>query len=158
MIRTYHALNRIIGALLISIFGLLVLDVIWQVASRYLIGQSNSFTEEFARFALIWLAILGTAYLNGQRGHLAIDFLLRKLPPNQMRQRIRIIEIIMLVFALVVMVIGGINLVYISFTLGQTSSAMGVSLGFVYLIVPISGALIVFYSIFHLLYPEEVSS
>ena len=53
MHKIYIFLNKAIENLLVIIFGALVLDVVWQVASRYLIGQSSSFTEEFARFALI---------------------------------------------------------------------------------------------------------
>lgn len=150
MEKAYNLINKIIEALLVVIFALLVLDVIWQVTSRYLIGQSSSFTEEFARFALIWLAILGAAYLNGQRAHLSMDYLLRKLDPKALRKRLQMIEILMLLFALIVMVVGGGNLVYTTFILGQQSPAMGVSLGFVYSIVPLSGLLIIFYSLYNI--------
>ncbi|MEO0341591.1 MAG: TRAP transporter small permease, partial [Bacteroidota bacterium] len=141
---------------LVIIFGLLVLDVLWQVFSRYIIGQSSSFTEEFARFALIWLSILGAAYLNGQKEHLAIDFWLKKLPPAKQKQRIKIIEIMMLLFALIIMVIGGGNLVYLTLSLGQKSSVLGIPLGIVYAIVPFSGLLIIFYSFYNLSQSEEV--
>jgi TRAP-type C4-dicarboxylate transport system permease small subunit len=63
---------------------------------------------------------------------------------------------LMLAFALVVMVIGGINLVYITLHLGQTSSALQVPLGLVYSIVPISGCFIIFFSIYHILNPGEL--
>jgi TRAP-type C4-dicarboxylate transport system permease small subunit len=147
MTKAYHKINRIIEIVLVTIFSLLVVDVLWQVFSRYVIGQSYSFTEEFARFALIWLSILGAAYLNGKREHLSMDFLVRKLNGNQLKRRMQIIEILMFVFALVVMVIGGGNLVYTTLYLGQISAAMGVSLGYVYAIVPISGLLIMFFSV-----------
>jgi len=146
----YKQINRIIEFVLVFIFALLVVDVLWQVFSRYVIGQSSSFTEEFARFALIWLSILGAAYLNGQRGHLAIDFLLRKLPEEKQKRRRIIIEVLMLLFALVIMVMGGINLVYITLLLGQKSSALGIPLGAVYSMVPFSGLLIIFYSIYNI--------
>ena len=58
----YDRLNRLIEGLLIVIFGLFVLDVLLQVFARYVLNQSYSFTEEFARFALIWLAVLGAAW------------------------------------------------------------------------------------------------
>lgn len=154
----YTSINRVIEYLLIIIFGLLVIDVLWQVFSRYIIGRSSSFTEEFARFALIWLSILGAAYLNGQRGHLAIDFWLKKLPPAQQRRRMIIIESMMLLFALVIMVIGGGNLVYITLSLGQKSSVLGIPLGVVYSIVPFSGLLIVFYSLYHIFQSKEIHS
>lgn len=61
MDKIYTTLNKVIEALLAVIFGLLVIDVVWQVVSRYVVGQSSSFTEEFARFSLIWLTVLGAA-------------------------------------------------------------------------------------------------
>ncbi|MCR9286239.1 MAG: TRAP transporter small permease [Bacteroidetes bacterium] len=151
MTKAYHTINRIIEFLLVTIFTLLVVDVLWQVFSRYVIGQSYSFTEEFARFALIWLAILGAAYLNGKREHLSMDFLVRKLSGERLKKRMQVIEILMFFFAFVVMVIGGGNLVYTTLYLGQTSPAMHISLGYVYAIVPVSGLLIMFFSVHNIL-------
>jgi len=159
MEKIYQNINRIIELVLVVIFALLVLDVLWQVFGRYVLNQSFSFTEEFARFALIWLAILGAAYLNGKREHLSMDFLLQKLSREKLAKRMQVIEILMFVFALVVMVIGGGNLVYTTLYLGQVSPAMHVSLGYVYSIVPISGLLIMFYSIYNVkFYYSDVTS
>ncbi len=151
MHKTYDVLIKLIEALLVIIFALLTLDVVWQVVSRYLVGQSSSFTEEFARFALIWLTVLGAAYINGQvEGHLSMDFLLAKLPEEKQRRSHRVIQILMACFALVVMVIGGLNLVYITLSLGQLSPALNVPLGWVYTIVPLSGFIIIFFCFYHL--------
>ena len=149
MTKVYQTINRIIEFMLITIFALLVLDVLWQVFGRYVLRQSFSFTEELARFALIWLAILGAAYLNGQREHLSMDFLLRKLSPAHLKKRLQIIELLMFLFALVVMVVGGGNLVFTTLDLGQISPAMHISLGYVYAIVPLSGLLIMFFSVYN---------
>ena len=150
MNKSYQLINRCIEYMLIAIFALLVLDVLWQVFGRYVLGQSFSFTEEFARFALIWLSILGAAYLSGKREHLTMDFLIRKLSPEKKKRRLQIIEMLMFLFALIVMVIGGGNLVYTTLYLGQVSPAMNVSLGFVYAIVPISGLLMMFYALYNI--------
>jgi len=151
MERIYLTLNKIIENLLVVIFGLLVIDVVWQVVSRYVVGQSSSFTEEFARFSLIWLTVLGAAYINGSReGHLSMDFLLVKLPAEKKAKRQKVIQILMAVFALVIMVIGGGNLVYITLSLGQISSALQVPLGFIYAIVPVSGLIIIFFSFYNI--------
>lgn len=148
---TYKILNKTIEAMLVLIFSLLVLDVVWQVASRYIIGQSSSFTEEYARFSLIWLTVLGAAYINGQKeGHLSMDFLLMKLSPEKRIKRRRIIQIVMAIFALVVMVIGGGNLVYTTLKLGQLSPALLLPLGYIYAIVPVCGLIIIFFSIYHI--------
>lgn len=151
MERIYITLNKVIETLLVVVFGLLVVDVVWQVVSRYVVGQSSSFTEEFARFSLIWLTVLGAAHINGSReGHLSMDFLLSKLPADKKVKRQKIIQILMAIFALIIMVIGGGNLVYITLTLGQTSSALQLPLGVVYAIVPVSGLIIIFFSIYNI--------
>ena len=146
----YKTLNKIIERLLIIIFGMLVIDVVWQVFSRYVLGKSYSFTEEFARFALIWLSLLGAAYLNGKQAHLSMDYLLMKLSPEALRKRVKIIEALMFLFALMVLVIGGGNLVYSTFLLGQKSPAMNISLGYIYMIIPLSGLIIMYYSIYNI--------
>jgi TRAP-type C4-dicarboxylate transport system permease small subunit len=156
MEKLFQSAMSLIEKLLIGIFIILVVDVSWQVISRFVLGDSSSFTEELARFALIWLTVLGAAYLNGKRTHLSIDIGLRGLSPQGRRRRKAVIEMLMLAFALVVMVIGGINLVYITLHLGQTSSALQVPLGLVYSIVPISGCFIIFFSIYHILNPGEL--
>ena len=157
MEQLHKGINRTIELALLVIFGLLVIDVLWQVFARYVLNRSFSFTEEFARFALIWLSILGAAYLNGKREHLTMDFLLQKLNTDKLLRRRQIIEGLMLLFALVVMVIGGGNLVYTTLYLGQVSPAMHVSLGYVYAIVPISGIVIIISSIYNIgLYRQQL--
>ena len=146
----YKNINRLIEFILVIIFAVLVIDVLSQVFGRYVLNRSFSFTEEFARFALIWLSILGAAYLSGQRQHLTMDFLIRKLSADKRNKRMQIIEAIVFIFALVVMVIGGGNLVYTTLYLGQVSPAMHVSLGYVYAIVPLSGLIIMFYSSYNI--------
>ena len=150
MEKIYKNVNRLIELILIIIFALLVIDVVSQVFGRYVLNRSFSFTEEFSRFALIWLSILGAAYLSGQRQHLTMDFLIRKLSADKRIKRMQIIEAIIFIFALVVMVFGGGNLVYTTLYLGQVSPAMHVSLGFVYVIVPLSGLIIMFYSLYNI--------
>ncbi len=140
---------RALELLLVAIFAVMVADVLWQVFSRYVVGESSSFTEELARFALIWLTVLGAAYLNGRREHLTMDFLTRKLEERARLRRARAVEWWMFGFALVVMVVGGGYLVYTVARLGQVSPAMGVPLGVVYAVVPVSGLLIMFFSLHH---------
>ena len=142
----YGVLLRGLEVALIVIFALMVADVLWQVFSRYVIGESSSFTEEFARFALIWLTLLGAAYLNGKEAHLTMDFLTRKLSPKDYARRRRWVAGFMFVFSAVVMVVGGGNLVYTTLRLGQVSPAMGVPLGVVYGVVPVAGLVVCYFT------------
>lgn len=146
----FNKVSSILERFMVVIFALLVLDVLFQVFSRYLLGTSFTWTEEFARFALIWMTILGAAYLNGKREHLTMDFLFQKFSElNKIIVSI-LIEVLILLFALVVMVLGGLNLVYITLYLEQLSGTLRIPLGYVYAIMPFSGMLIIYFSLYHI--------
>ena len=150
MLDARRMVDQALGAVLTFIMAVMVVNVVWQVFTRYVLGAPSSYTEELARYLLIWVSLLGGAYAAGKRMHLAIDVFTARLE-GQRRIRMRqFIHGCVLLFALSAMVVGGIRLVYISFALEQMSAALRVSLGFVYLVVPISGLLIVFYTLSHL--------
>ena len=79
-------LNKALEILLVFIMSLLVIDVIWQVASRYILSSPSSFTDEMAGFLLIWTGLLGAAYVAGRNEHLAIDILLQKTRESRKKQ------------------------------------------------------------------------
>lgn len=147
----FNSVCKILEIMLVSIFGLLVVDVLLQVFSRYILNTSFTFTEELARFSLIWLSILGAAYLNAKREHLSMDFLYQKFSIKFQKKVLFFIEICVFLFALIVMVIGGFNLVYTTLHLGQLSGTLRIPLGYVYTILPISGLLVMCFSIYYLL-------
>ncbi len=140
-------IDRIIEIVLVSIMSILVIDVLWQVFSRYILASPSSFTDELAGFLLIWVGLLGSAYVAGKNEHLAIDLMLQKMKGVKKRRLQIIINAIVGAFALFVMVIGGIWLVYTRFYLDVNSAALALPLGYVYLVVPISGILIIYYTI-----------
>ncbi|MEO1054364.1 MAG: TRAP transporter small permease [Bacteroidota bacterium] len=133
--------------LLVVLVGVITIDVIWQVASRYIFNNPSSFTDELAGFLLIWLGLFGAAYVTGRDEHLAIDILPQKLEGKQKRRLQILIYGLVIIFALAVMVVGGINLVYLTFLLEQKSASLQVPLGFVYISIPLSGILICYFSL-----------
>lgn len=147
----FNKVCKILEWFMIIIFSLLVLDVLFQVFSRYILGTSFTWTEEFARFSLIWLTILGAAYLNAKKEHLSMDFLYEKLSVTNKRKTSILIELFVFLFAFIIMVIGGFNLVYTTLHLEQLSGTLRIPLGYVYVILPISGLLIMCFSIYHIL-------
>jgi len=140
-----------LSSALTLIMGLLVVDVVWQVVSRYLLRQPSSFTDEIARYLMIWMALFGAAWVTGQRAHLAIDLLSDNLSRHHQYRLNQIIQSLILIFALLVMLIGGSRLVYITLTLNQVSPSLQIPLGYVYLALPLSGTLIIVYSLLNLI-------
>ncbi|WP_378187341.1 TRAP transporter small permease [Aquimarina sp. W85] len=139
--------DRILGNILIVIMGVMVINVIWQVFTRFIMGTPSSFTDELARYLMIWLGILGAAYVSGRNMHVAIDVLPQKATNKTQKNLKRIVYILIILFALSAMVIGGSRLVYITYLLDQQSPALQVPLAIVYLAIPLSGLLIIYYKI-----------
>lgn len=156
----FNKVNKILEWFMITIFALLVLDVLFQVFSRYILGTSFTWTEEFARFSLIWMTVLGAAYLNAKKEHLSMDFLYEKLSDSNKRKTSILIEIFIFLFALIVMVIGGLNLVYTTLHLEQLSGTLRIPLGYVYAVMPFSGFLIMCFSIYHIsnIYSNKINN
>ena len=134
--------------ILVVIMAAMTLNVLWQVFSRFLLQNPSSFTEELARYMLVWVGILGAAYVAGQKMHLAIDLLSTKLHGKSKIYLQIFINVAILLFAFIVMFIGGVRLVMITLSLNQISAAMQVPLGYVYTVVPISGLLMTYYSFY----------
>lgn len=149
-------IDWILRWILVVIMAAMTLNVLWQVFSRFLLQDPSSFTEELARYMLIWIGILGAAYVAGQKLHLAIDLLPTKLKGKSKAYLEIFINIAIFVFALGGLVIGGIRLVSITLMLNQISAAMQVPLGYIYTVLPISGALMAFYSFYFIIKQIEV--
>ncbi|UCH09781.1 MAG: TRAP transporter small permease [Fidelibacterota bacterium] len=138
---------RILGMILVMLMSAIVLDVTWQVFTRFILRDPSSFTEELAGFLLIWIGLLGASYALYTRAHLGIDILTARLEGVKKRAAEIIIAVVVLLFALFVLVIGGLRLVNLTFTLHQISPAMGIPMGYVYLVLPVTGILMIYFAI-----------
>ncbi|MCI4650181.1 TRAP transporter small permease [Phaeodactylibacter sp.] len=140
-------INKYVGYFLAFLMAVMTVDVLWGVFTRYIMGSQSPWTEELARFLLIWIGLLGAAYVAGQNQHLAIDILPERLE-GAAKQRLQwAIRLLIAGFSATVLVAGGARLVYITYKLGQYSAALQVPLSVVYSVVPVSGLLIIYYKL-----------
>lgn len=130
------------------LFIIMILVSLYQILSRYILKNPSAFSEEFLRFSIIWLSMLGIAYAFGKKSHLAITFMKDKLNIKEGTIVDIVFYIIFIIFAFFIMVKGGTNAV--SIALYQISPALGIPMGFVYLSLPISGVMIIIYSILNI--------
>ena len=139
--------DKFLGTSLSIIMAIMVVNVLWQVFTRFIIGTPSSFTDELARYLMIWVGVLGAAYISGRKMHVAIDLIPSKQnKANQIKLKV-FVNILIIIFCFGALIVGGIRLVYITYILDQHSAALQIPLALVYLVIPISGALIIFYKI-----------
>lgn len=148
-----NSINRLLGKVILflssAMFGVMVLVAVWQVVSRYILHSPSTFSDEFLRYSLIWVTMIGGAYAFHLKKHIAINmFVERFSAPIQKRIR-QAALVFLLLFSLIVMLYGGIQLV--SLTMTQQTVSLGISMGYVYLALPISGALIIWFTLIELI-------
>ena len=151
-------LDKLLQLLMVSCMAMMVMVVTWQVISRYALGDPSQWSEEVARMLLIWVGLLGGVYAYREKAHLGLDLLFQKVGPVGQKRLNTISDICCGSFALAVLVIGGGALVQLTWELGQTTAALGIPMAWVYTVLPISGALILYYSIVSLLSGREGAS
>ncbi len=144
-------LDKSVRFLVALCMAMMVVVVAWQVLSRYILGDPSAWTEEVALTLLIWVGLLGGVYAYREKAHLGLDILEQRFG-NIGRLRLRIFsDICCGLFGLAVLVIGGGALVQLTYELKQSTAVLGLPMAYVYSVLPLSGVLIVYYSVVSLL-------
>jgi TRAP-type C4-dicarboxylate transport system permease small subunit len=138
--------DRILCRAVLWICGVLMLVmavlIFSQVLARYLFHHSLSWTEELGRYIFVWMTFLGLAGAYPKGSHVALDLLLRALHGKMKRGLILVNGILMTILAIVI-IYSGCNL--ISIGIGQQSSALLLPMNLVYLVIPVSGVLLLYF-------------
>lgn len=140
-----NILNRIAEVLCIAILGIMAVLVVWQVVSRYVFQSPVPWSEALSKYMFIWLVLINGAYMFGKKEHMNIGYFKEKLPQGVQTVLNYLTEIITLVFALFILIWGGYMAVKIG--IPQKDAALTVSMGYVYVALPISGLLTTLYSV-----------
>ena len=75
----YHGLVVTERVVAVALFAALFLTVLLQVFTRYVLGTPLTWTEEIARYLLIWTTFVAAAYVSARRLHISVDLLVSKL-------------------------------------------------------------------------------
>ncbi|MFS0700532.1 TRAP transporter small permease [Cellulomonas sp. 179-A 4D5 NHS] len=141
---THDRLNRVRGGLGLvllwsagTLLVLMTLLVLYQVFTRYVLGAPAAFTEELVRYALIWTSFLSAAYGFLYRKHMALVIVRDRFPEPVRRRLIVGIDALVLLFAVLVLVVGGAMLAY--GVRNDYSALLGISRGLVYSVAPLAG-------------------
>ena len=143
-----NALDRALTWTCVVLFALLVVDVSWQVFARQVLDQPSGWSEELAKYLFIWLGLFGAALVFGERGHIAVEVAVRKMPLAVQKLLAVVVQLGVLTFTALVLIWGGVSVVDLAWE--QNLTGLPVNVGPLYLALPISGVLIALYTIYHL--------
>lgn len=140
-------LDAFLTRFLILLMLLLVGSVLWQVISRYVFASPSSWTEEIARFLLIWISLSGAVYAFRTGMHLGLDILPKKLEGRAADLLKWFTIALVVLFSFTVLVVGGISLVMMTWELKQYSAVLGLPMSWIYSVIPAAGVLICVYAL-----------
>lgn len=137
--------NSLLEKFSVVLMSVMVLLVMWQVISRYILNNPSSISEVLTRYLFVWLVTVTATYAFGKREHMYIS-LVKDRMPDKMQHIVNIlIEALTLVFAAAVMVAGGCAIT--SMQMVQIDSTLHIATGIIYSVIPLCGVLIGFYCI-----------
>lgn len=147
-----HKIRRGIDLVLSSacavIFAAMVVIGTYQILTRFIFRRPSTVSEELLTYSFTWMALLASAYVFGKRDHMRMGFAADKLGKAGQKVLNIISEILIVILAGSVMIYGGVTIMDLTMT--QSTASLGIPMGVVYTIIPLSGVLIVVYSILNL--------
>lgn len=129
-------------------FAAMVILVVWQVFTRYVLKNPSPWTEELVSYLFAWMALFGASLTVSERGHMNIPVLVQKMKPGAQKSCALFGEMIIFAFSAVVLVWGGLAISRLA--MGQMTSALGVPIGVFYFSLPISGILNMIFSLINI--------
>ena len=121
----------------------------YQIVTRYFFNSPSTVSEEIVTYRFTWLSVLAAAYVFGKRGHLAMTFLSAKFTGKPRIFLDMFSEILVILTAVALLLYGGY--VMVTENMDQVTNSLTISMGLVYAILPLSGAIILLYGIMNIL-------
>ncbi|MCQ0090839.1 TRAP transporter small permease [Roseovarius sp. M141] len=151
MLAGLDRIDRLLGAVLrpVVFIGMAALTAVitLQIVSRVAF-TSVSWTEEVARFLLIWITFLGAALAWQQGRHLAVALLRDSLPDGPRRLITGAAILVSLAFMVALTIIG---IRYMNVQSFQKSPSLRLSMSYVYAVMPLAAALMAMLSVIDLI-------
>lgn len=141
-------LDKTLEMFCVAIFAFITILGLYQIITRYVFNKPSTISEELLIFSFTWLSLLAAALVFGKREHMRMSFLADKLKGVKGIYLSIFTEIIVLLFAVIVLFYGGIQITKLTMT--QVTASLGITMGYVYIILPITGLLIFIYNILNI--------
>ena len=142
-------LNYILNILAGGSFVAMVALTCWQVFTRYVLKNPSPWSEELVSYLFAWMSLFGASLVVGERGHMNIPIIVERMGKKGRKFFAIFAEVIACVFAGVILVYGGIQITNLA--MGQMTSALGIPIGIFYVVLPLSGALNIVYTILNII-------
>jgi TRAP-type C4-dicarboxylate transport system permease small subunit len=132
-----RGLDRLLAAAIGTLLALMLINVTWQIFTRYVLADPPVWTEEIARYLFVWQIFLGAGLAFGRGAHIVVDVLARALPPVG-RRALALVNHALVLALLAFLVWRGSGMAAITADTYATGS--GLNMGVVYAALPVGAA------------------
>ena len=140
MLKIKAGIMRVLSIVIIFLFAFMTVIGTYQIVTRYFFNKPSTVSEELLTYSFTWMALLASAYVFGKRDHMRMGFLADKLTGPARKVLELCIDALTFALAAVVLVYGGISIT-------KLTASLRVPMGYIYVIVPVTGVLIMIFSV-----------
>ena len=128
-------IDTVLSSACVLLFAMMVVVGTYQIVTRFIFNKPSTVSEELLTYTFAWMAMLASAYVFGKR-------------EGKRRVLDIVIEVLIVFFAAAVLIYGGVTIMNLTMT--QKTASLGVSMGVIYAVMPISGVLIAIYGLLNI--------
>jgi len=146
--KIYNFIEKSEEIIVVILLSAMVINVTLGVFCRYILNSSLSWTEELARYFMVWFAFVGMALAFKDESHVSVTFIVSKFS-LYFRHIIKLIVYALILFFLITLFVQSINLLKIINI--QNSPSMQLPMVYPYFSVTV-GALLMMIEVIKLVY------
>ncbi len=137
-------LNKILSGVVALLLAFMSLLTIYQVFMRYMMRNPSTMSEDILSYSFVWISLLAAALVFGERDHMNLTFFLDKGSPMVKLLLSLLSEVLIMIIAIGVLLVGGLSFMEVGAI--QVSPTLGITMNIIYLILPVSGILIILFN------------
>lgn len=141
-------LNQVLSAICAFMLAFMTFVATYQVFARYVLKSPSTMSEDILSYSFVWTSLLAAALVFGERDHMNLTLFLDKTKPLVQLFLSLFSEVLIAIIAVAVFIVGGKGFMNVGSM--QISPTLGITMNLIYMILPISGILIIIYNIINI--------
>lgn len=141
-------LRAVLGGICVALLGFMSFLTCYQVFMRYIMRNPSTLSETILSYSFVWVSFLGAALVFGERDHMNLTFFLDMCSPAVKTMLSIFSELLIMATAVIVMLLGGKKFMDVGAL--QVSPTLGITMNNIYVIIPVSGVLIMVFSLINI--------
>lgn len=142
-------MDKVLGAICALLLAFMTLLATYQVVTRYAFKAPSTMSEDILSYSFVWVSLIGTALVFGQKDHMRLSLFSDKLKGSSGLALSIFTELLIMGIAVIVLLVGGKDVVGVGAL--QVSPTLSITMDWIYVILPLSGILIIFYNILNII-------